>query len=100
MPRPLLKHPSGFKLGARPGGQTRRTVTRTTAPPHMDTFTALHTHKAVHEVNVRHFVDVSPTALSLAREARTTVIAVAICITTIIIFRTAWSNSRGQAAPR
>jgi hypothetical protein len=66
----------------------------------MDTFTALHTHKAVHEVNVRHFVEVSPSALSLAREARTTIIAVAVCITTIIVFRTVWSNGRTQAAPR
>jgi hypothetical protein len=66
----------------------------------MDTFTALHTHKAVHEVNVRHFVEVSPSAVSLAREARTTIIAVAICITTIVLFRTVLSNSRSQAGRR
>ena len=66
----------------------------------MDTFTAAHTHKAVHEVNVRHFIEASPSALSLAREVRTTLIAVAICITTVVLVRTVWSNGRSQAAPR
>jgi hypothetical protein len=71
---------------------------------YMDTvFTAAHTHKAIHDVNVHHLIEFSPSALSLVREVRIAVIAVAISITTIVAIRAVFppaNNTTNTAARR
>jgi hypothetical protein len=70
----------------------------------MDTvFTAAHTHKAIHDVNVHHLIEFSPSALSLVREVRIAVIAIAISVTTIVAIRAVFppaSETTSTAARR
>jgi len=42
-------------------------------------------------LNIRHLVEVSPNTVSLAREVRITIIAVALCITGVQLVRL-WSD--------
>ena len=49
-------------------------------------------------LNVRHLIDISPSAVSIAKEIRITIIAVALCVSSVQLARL--FISRGETAPK
>lgn len=57
----------------------------------MDGFESIKHEVAWKTLNIRHLIEISPGAVSIAREVRTTIIAVALCVTGVQLARL-WMN--------
>lgn len=59
----------------------------------MDGFESIKHEVAWKTLNVRHLIEVSPATVSFAKEIRYSVIAIALCITSVQLIRS-WSSHR------
>jgi len=64
----------------------------------MDGFESIKHEIVWKTLNIRHLIEISPATVSLAKEIRYSIIAIALCVTSIQLIRS-WST-RSNESPR